>query len=306
VCRDPAPFKPSIYRLPSTATLPSGLGQKQLLAGYPTVSHTPSLHKKPSSSSRHTPQTTPEKLKNSISIGPPPLESGSMGTGLNKGGDRRPHDRSNDPPLGQRGGLVARMPSHRSTTGSESSPMPIDPQPFDWGELQKGQVHTHNQVYGPAGGTRKSHTDLQSTSRGGRTASRRDVSGKGSSKLRIREAIFATADNGVEFDLNHDLDDNDEGNHCSGTQPDNRGASRTSHFQPSPARYLTSWWRLGSKPRQHETNRTRPRCQRSRPLSCVTSSGYTLETDDTPNRPRHTKHLSTQLKIRQIQCVFLV
>ena len=175
MCRDPTPIKPSIYRLPSTTTL--GIGQKQLFAGYPMGPHTPPLHKKASSSSRHTLQTAPEKSNNSI--GPPPPVSRSLGTGLDEGGDRKPRDRSQDPPLKQRGGLVARMPSRRSTTGSESSPMPVDPQPFDYGELQNGQAH--NQVYNRAGGTRKSRTDLQSTR--GRTASRRDVSGKCSRKL---------------------------------------------------------------------------------------------------------------------------
>jgi len=107
--------------------------------------------------------------------------------------------------------------------------MPIDPQLFDRDELQKGQVHTHNQVYGPAGGTWKSHTDLQS-SRGGRTTSRINVSDKGSRKSRIREVIFAIVDNGVGLDLNHDLGDNDEGKYWSEAQRDNRGASRMSPF----------------------------------------------------------------------------
>ena len=107
--------------------------------------------------------------------------------------------------------------------------MPIDPQPFDYGELQKGQ--TRNQVYGLADGTGKSHPDLQNT-RGGRTASRRDVSGKGSRKLLIRNAVFAIADNGVEFDLNRDLDNNNEGKYWSEGPRDNRGASRMSPFNP--------------------------------------------------------------------------
>ena len=158
MCMDPTPIKPSIYRLPSTPTLI--IGQKQLFAGYPMGSHTPSLHRKASSSSRHTLQITPEKSNNSI--GPPPPVSRSLGTGLDEGGDRRPRDRSQDP-------------------------MPVDPQPFDYGELQKGQAH--NQVYNRAAGTGKSRTDLQST-RGGRTASRRDVSGKGSRKLYISEVAL--------------------------------------------------------------------------------------------------------------------
>jgi len=146
-----------------------------------------------------------------------------MGTELDERGGQRPYDRSGD----QRGGLFSRMPSRRSTTGSEPSTMPLDPQPFDYGELQKGQAH--NQVYGHAGGTGKSHTDPQST-RSGRTASRRDMSSKCSRKLWIREAIFATADNSVEFDLNHDLDDNDEGKYWSEAQRDSRGASRMYPF----------------------------------------------------------------------------
>lgn len=81
--------------------------------------------------------------------------------------------------------------------------MPVDPQPFDYGELQRGQGR--NQVYGRAGETGRSHTDLQST-RGGRAASRRDVSGKGSRELSIHKAVFAIADNGVEFDPDRDLD----------------------------------------------------------------------------------------------------
>ena len=104
--------------------------------------------------------------------------------------------------------------------------MPIDPQPFDYGELRKGQAP--NQVYGREGGTGKSHTDLQST-RGGRTASRRDVSGKGSRKLLIREVVFVVADNGVEFDLNRDLGNN-EGKYWSETQRNNHKASSMSPF----------------------------------------------------------------------------
>ena len=109
--------------------------------------------------------------------------------------------------------------------------MPVDPQPFDYGELQKGQAH--NQVYSRAGRTGKSRTDLQST-RGGRTASRRDVSGKGSRKLYIPEVAFAIADNGIEVDLNGDLDDDGEGKYWSGAQRDNRGASRMSPFDLEP------------------------------------------------------------------------
>ena len=56
------------------------------------------------------------------------------------------------PPLEQRGGRVTRMPSRRSSIGSEPFPMPIDPQPFDFDELQNGQAH--NLVNGYAGRTR--------------------------------------------------------------------------------------------------------------------------------------------------------
>ena len=105
--------------------------------------------------------------------------------------------------------------------------MPVDPQPFDYGELQKGQ--THNQVYSRAGGTRKSHTDLQSA-RGGGAASRKDVSGKGSRKLSVRKLVFTVADNGIESNLNRDSDGNDEGRYWSGARRDNRGASRMSPF----------------------------------------------------------------------------
>ena len=176
MCMDPTPIRPAIYRLPSTTTLT--IGQNQLLAGYPMGSHTPPLYKKASSSSRHTLQTTPEKSSNNI--GSPPPQSRSIATGLDEGGGRRPPDRSQDPPLEHRGGLVARMPSLRSTAGSESSPMPIDPPSFDYSELQKGQAH--NLVYSHAGEAGKSRTDLQST-RGGRNPSRRYLSDKSFRKL---------------------------------------------------------------------------------------------------------------------------
>ena len=294
--RDPLPTKPSIYIPLSTSTLT--IGQQHLLSGYSTGPHTPSLHKKVSSSSHRPLQLSPKK--SNYSIGPPPPESRSRSTGLDDGGGGRPHDRSQDPPSEQRG-LVTRMPSRRSTTGSEPSPMPVDPQPFDYGELQRSQAR--NQVYGPPGGTGKSHTDLQNT-RGGRTASKRDVSGKGSRRLLICEVVFAIVDNGVEFDLNRDLDDNDEGKYWSGPQRDNRGASCMSRFLSFPTRHLTYRWRFGSESKWHETSGTQSRWPKSQSVSYVSSSSYVLEADGTLSRwGPPGRRSSKQPAIRQIQCV---
>ena len=128
--------------------------------------------------------------------------------------------------------------------------MPIDPQPFDFGELQRGQ--THNPVYSYTGGTGKSRTNLP---RGNRTSSRRYVSAKGSRKLSIREVVFGVADDGAEFDLNSDLDGN---GYLPGTQRDIHTPSRMSPFLSFPTRRLTCKRRLDSGSEYHET-RTSPR-----------------------------------------------
>ena len=226
--RDHPHIKPHIHRPPSTPNL--SIGQPLLLTGYSTGGHAHSLHMKTSSSSRRTLQITPEK---SNSISPPHLESQSVGTEPDVGEDGGAYDRSQDPSLARRGGRVTRTQSRRSTTESEPSPMPTDPQPFDFGELQRGQ--THNQVYGYAGGTGKSRTSLLDAL-GSRNPSRRDVSGKGSRESPIRELVLVVAECVAGLDPNRD---NDEGNYWSGSRRDNRGASRMSLFWSFHTQRLT-------------------------------------------------------------------
>ena len=155
------------------------------------TSHSPSPQKAISSSSRRTPQTTSQNSKHRTATLPPEGQGGSAR--LDESEKARPYDRSQatvqDPLSEQQGeqssGRVRRRPSRRSTAPSESpSSMPIDSQPFDLSELQQGQAR--NQVHGYLGGAGQSRTNLQSTL-GDRNASRRDVSGKESRELSVRD-----------------------------------------------------------------------------------------------------------------------
>ena len=76
---------------------------------------------------------------------------------------------------GQSGGNVRRRSSRKTTALPDSPPlMPIDLQPSDTSELQRGRVHT--QVDGHLGGVGQSQSNPQSTP-SDRSASRRGVGG---------------------------------------------------------------------------------------------------------------------------------
>ena len=122
---------------------------------------------------------------------------------------------------------VSRRPSRRDPATSELPQTHIEFQQFDTSKPQDGQAH--NQVYGHTGGAGTSHSNLRDTL-GGRNASKRDMTSKGSHELPVREPVFPIAETFVGLDLSQGLDDNDEGRYWSGLRRDNRGASRMSPF----------------------------------------------------------------------------
>ncbi|KAF9644348.1 kinase-like protein [Thelephora ganbajun] len=212
------PTKLYLNGIGSSSTL--SIGQLSLFATLPktTAKRSPSLRNTISTTSRPTPQISSQLLEYSSDPVPPASHGGGAGTHLSHKVEPYGSSQvtSQDPPSGtdyhhpgeqqggQLGGRMSRRPSRRSTAVSEpSSPMPTDPHPFDFNELQK------TQAYGHTGGAGKSHVSLKNTL-GDRNRSKKDVSGKGS-----------------RLDLNRDLDVNGEGKYWSEGRRDNRGGSRS-------------------------------------------------------------------------------
>ncbi|KAF9642667.1 kinase-like protein [Thelephora ganbajun] len=232
---EPPPTKPYLNGIGSSSTL--SIGQQSLLATLPktTAKHSPSLHSTISTASRPAPQVSSQLSEYSSDPVPPANRGGGAGMHLSHEGGPYGSSQvtSQDPPSGtdyyrpseqqggQLSGRMSRRPSRRSTAASEpSSPMPTDPHPFDFTELQKSQV------YGHTGGAGKSHVSLKNTL-GDRNRSKKDVSGKGSRELSVRELVFTVAETGLGLDLNRDLDDNGEGKYWSEGRRDNHGGSRS-------------------------------------------------------------------------------
>ena len=123
--------------------------------------------------------------------------------------------------------------SRKNTATSEpSSPLPVDPYPYDYDELRKGRV---GKVYDHTGGVGKSHVDVQYTlgnQDGG------DISGEDSRELYIRKLGFALPEIYAGLDPSYDFEGNDEGKYWSGKRG-GHGASRASPFCSPLAPYLT-------------------------------------------------------------------
>ena len=145
-----------------------------------------------SSSSRRTLKTTPQESSRRIITSP--LEDQSGSAGLDESEKARPYKVSQatiqNPVSEQHGdqssGSVRQRASRKTTALPEPPPpMPIDPQPSDLSERQRGQAHT--QAGGDPGGAGQSRSSLRSTP-GDRSASIRDVrSGKGSHGPPVRD-----------------------------------------------------------------------------------------------------------------------
>ena len=145
--RDPPPTKPTIYQIPSAATLASS---SSLMIGRPQP---PSPYNEDAGPYAHS-QTTVQAPSSAVD-------------------DHRTSEE-------QRRGRVSRKLSWRSTVSSDSSPMPIDPSRFDFDELQKAQ--DRSPAHDPRDVSRKSDTSLLLED-----ASRRDIRDMGSGKLSTHE-----------------------------------------------------------------------------------------------------------------------
>ena len=221
------------------------IGQQQLLAGYkPLASHPPSPHTV--SLSSRLPQITPQQSNYSTDIVSPVSQDEDTDPDESESSKRHDtpqaatqyppsavnHYHSGEQQTGQSGERVSRRISRRDTTTSEpSSPLPIDPEPFDLDKLQKDR--SNNQVYGHEVGAGKSHPDLQSTP-GSRNASKKDVNGKGSREVSIYELNFAVTDAGIGLNLDHGLEGNDEGRRQSESRRDNYRAPRALPLRSFP------------------------------------------------------------------------
>ena len=153
--RDPPPTKPTIYRITSATTLASSstltVGRQQLLVGHNhMISQPPSPYNEDARPYTHS-QTTVQAPSSTVD-------------------DRRSSEE-------QRRGRVSRKQSRRST---DSSPMPIDPPQFYFGELQKAQGRSP--AHDPRDVARKSDTSLLLED-----ASQRDIRDTGSGKLSTHE-----------------------------------------------------------------------------------------------------------------------
>lgn len=173
------------------------------------ASHSPPFDRTASSSSRRrTLQTTPQDSSHRAVISP--LEGRSWSAGQDETERAGPYDMPqatiqnpvSEQHGGQSSGPVSRRPSRRSTASFEpSSTMPIDPQPFDFSELQRGQAHT--QVYGYPGGAGRSRTDPQSTLGDGNALRREVCSGKDSRESSVCDNDVGRSQPGV---LRNDLE----------------------------------------------------------------------------------------------------
>ena len=198
---EPPPTLPYPYGVGSSSTLT--FGQHSLFAALPdtAASHTPSLRHAISAASRLTVQVPFQKLNDGTDTSSPEHQGRSVGLDESDGAwHGSSQARTQDLPSyadhrlsgNQQGGRVSRKPSRRSTGGSEpASPMPVDPQQFDFNTLQNGLAQ--DQVYGHPGGARKSRTNLQNA-RSSRNTSKRDMSGKGSRELSTSDIIFIAAE----------------------------------------------------------------------------------------------------------------
>lgn len=213
---EPPPPNPYLHGIGTPSTLT--IGQQSLFSTLPTTAakNHPPPQNVISTASRSTQQDSPQRSDYSSYPASPVSH-----VGMYESQRTKPYDSSQatlqHPPSGmdhprpgekqdQPNGRISRRPSRRNTATSEPSPMPVDPHPFNFDELLKGQV---GQVYGQTGGAGKSHISLKNTL-GDRNRSRKDVSGKAS-----------------RLDLNHGSDGNDEGKYWSDGQRGNRGASRS-------------------------------------------------------------------------------
>ena len=145
--RESSPIKPPTHRSTPVSTMEQ---QQPIIGDEKMTSHSPSIHKAVSLSSRHT-QTIPQNSNYHTATSPPEGQGGS--TGLNESEEVGSYDTSQatiqDPVPGQRrgrrSGRTRRKLSRRITAPLKPFPlMPIDLQSFDLGESQQG--HTHAQV----------------------------------------------------------------------------------------------------------------------------------------------------------------
>jgi hypothetical protein len=145
---EPPPTIPYPYGIGSSSTLT--IGQQSLFAALPgtAASHPYLLRHVASTASRLTAQIPSQRSNHAID---------TLYTEHQELPSDADHRRSGD----QQGGRVSRKPSRRSTGGSEpASPMPIDPEPFDFNTLKNGLAQ--HQVYGSPSGAGKSRTNSQS------------------------------------------------------------------------------------------------------------------------------------------------
>ena len=131
----------------------------------------------------------------------------------------REYSRSTEQQEGPSSGRVSRTTSRRSAAASEHPPPMTPAPPPDLSERQTDQAD--NQVYGYSGGAVKSRASLR-----GKNPSRRNVIGKDSRESSDRGLALAVVDTGVGLDLDHDVENDDEGKHRSRVRRDDRRLSR--------------------------------------------------------------------------------
>jgi hypothetical protein len=197
VYSEPVPTIPYPFGFGSSSTLT--FGQHSLFAALPdtAASHTPSLRHAISAASRLTVQVPFQRLSNGADTLSSERQGSSAGLDESDGAwHGSSQTRAQYSPSyadhrlsgNQQVDRVSRKTSRGSTGGSEpASPMPVDPQQFDFNTLKNGLAQ--HQVYGSPSGARKSRTNLQNA-HNGRDTSRRDVSGKGSRELSTSDIIF--------------------------------------------------------------------------------------------------------------------
>ena len=181
-----------------------------------------------SPSSRHIPHIDPHQSNDGNDITSPGHQDGN--TELAESQNARLYNRSQvmaiDPPLEEQSG----RPSHSISRGSSRrsiaatgppSPTSTDPQ-SSYVELHRDQ-------------DRVSGTDPRNTFGGGIT-SRRYVSAEESREPPFCELAFVIAETVVGLDLDHDLEDSDEGNDWSVPRQNDGGASRSSFVSTLPYR----------------------------------------------------------------------